>query len=393
MLPAGRQGGGRQSGGRRRLVLVGGGHAHLFVLEAFANEPLADLEITLIGRDRWTPYSGMLPGAVAGHYGFEEAHIDLVPLCERAGVRFVQDEVTGLDLEARQAHLQEGAPVAFDMISLDIGSTPALEKLAGAREHAVPVKPISRFLQRWQELQARVAAAAGPFAIGVVGGGAGGVELILAMEWALRGAPTVTHSKGLRFVLINADDAVLKTLNARARRRMRKILEEREIELVLGHRVQAVTAEGVRLDNRALGGESVMLDEVLLVTQAAAQAWVRKSGLRTDDRGFALVDRALRSRSHPFVFAAGDIAHVEGYDRPKAGVYAVRQGPQLADNLRRALCDRPVRQRRPQKGALSLIGTGGDHAIAARGPFYAEGRWVWALKQWLDRRFMRRFQC
>ncbi|MBI4183649.1 MAG: selenide, water dikinase SelD [Proteobacteria bacterium] len=370
------------------LVLVGGGHSHVAVLKGFGMRPLPGVRLTLICRDVHTPYSGMLPGLVAGHYEFDDAHIDLGPLARFAGARFLHDEATGLDLEGRRVLCRGRPPVPYDLLSLNVGSTPAAAA-PGAAEHAIPVKPINRFLAHWRDLTERVLASRGRARIGVVGAGAGGVEILLAVRHRLgrllaeqgraAGAP--------EFHLFTDTADILPTHNARVRGKFRRILAERGVSLHPGASVVRVERGRVVL----AGGAAVALDEVLWVTEAGAAPWLVESGLAVDERGFARVDDSLRSLSHPEVFAAGDIAAVVRHPRPKSGVFAVRQGRPLAENLRRALLSRPPLPFRPQRRFLSLISTGERYAVASRGPLALEGAWVWRWKDWIDRRFMRRY--
>src|SRR5437899_2591702 len=137
------------------LVLVGGGHAHVHVLKRFGMRPAAGVRLTLITRDVETPYSGMLPGYVAGLYRFEDCHIDLVRLARFAGARLIHDEATGLDRAGLHVACRFHPPIRYDVVSLDIGSTPRLEDVPGAAEHTVSVKPIDRFARRWEALLAR----------------------------------------------------------------------------------------------------------------------------------------------------------------------------------------------------------------------------------------------
>lgn len=371
------------------LVLVGGGHSHVAVLKQLGIEPVPGARITLISRDALTPYSGMLPGLIAGHYAFDETHIDLRPLSAFAHASFHVGEVVQVDLAQKRVLLRSGPPVAFDVLSLDIGSTPATASTPGAEAHAVPVKPIQRFVAHWEELRKRVLARSEPTAIGVVGGGAGGVELILAVQYRLRSLLTEQGrpSDHLAFHLVTEQPAILTTHGAGVAARFRRILSARDIRVHTRFRVASVGPCAVVSD----AGERLALDEILWVTEAGAAPWVRESGLAVEGDGFMCVADTLESTSHPLVFGAGDIAAVSAHPRPKSGVFAVRQGPPLARNLRRALLGQPLRPFRPQKSALSLISTGDRYAVASRAGWSAEGAWLWTLKDWIDRRFMRQY--
>src|SRR5579862_1092580 len=363
------------------LVLVGGGHAHVHVLKSFGMRAPAGVRLTLIARDLETPYSGMLPGYVAGHYRIAQCHIDLVRLARFAGARLIHDRATGLDREARQVLCADHPAIRYDVVSLDIGSTPRLGDVPGAAEYTTPVKPIAQFAARWEALLER-ARAGGRLRLAVVGGGAGGVELALAAQHRLAellgGAVEVT---------LVTREGLLPSHNAAVRRRFERIFRERGIRVLANDPI--VRVEPGRLI--AADGSAIPFDEALWVTEAAGAAWLGYTGLPLDQRGFVVIDETLRSPADGAVFAAGDVATMPAHPRDKAGVYAVRAGPPLADNLRRALAGRPLRRAVPQKRALALIGTGDGRAVASRGPFAASGRSLWRLKEWIDRRWMRRY--
>jgi len=363
------------------LVLVGGGHAHVHVLKRFGMRPVAGVRLTLIARDVETPYSGMLPGYIAGLYRFDECHIDLVRLARFARARLIHDEAIGLDRAARQVFSRAHPAIRYDIMSLDIGSTPRLDDVPGAAEHTVAVKPIARFAERWEALLER-AQAEGRVRLAIVGGGAGGVELALSAQHRLLGllgtAPEVT---------LVTREGLLPSHNTAVRRRFESIFAERGIRTLTNNPI--VRVEAGRLI--AADGSAIPFDEALWVTEAAGAPWLAETGLPLDERGFVVIDERLRSPADAAIFAAGDVATMPAHPRDKAGVYAVRAGPPLADNLRRALAGRRLRRTVPQRRALALIGTGDGHAVASRGPFTAYGRSLWRLKQWIDRRWMRRY--
>jgi pyridine nucleotide-disulfide oxidoreductase family protein len=370
------------------LVLLGGGHSHVAVLKSFGMDALPGVCVTLISRGVETPYSGMLPGLIAGHYSYDEAHIDLQPLARFARARAIFDEAVGLDLANRQVLFDKRPPISYDVLSIDIGSTPHLD-VAGAAAHAVPVKPISRFLDRWSLLSERLRKGERQ-RVAVVGGGAGGVELLLAVQFRMR---TLLEGEGkgharLEYHLFTDSDQVLPTHNKSVRRRFERVLAERGVAVHTGSKV--VEVEGSRL--RTADGRSHDADEVLWTTEAAATPWLAKSGLAVDEAGFVRVSSTLQSISHPEVFASGDIAAMVDHPRPKSGVFAVRQGPPLARNLRHTVLGGPLETYRPQRRFLSLITTGDKYAVASRGIWAFEGAWVWRWKDRIDRRFMRLYQ-
>ncbi len=370
------------------LVLVGGGHSHVIVLKRLGMDPMPGVRVTVIARDVDTPYSGMLPGLIAGHYQFDDAHIDLGRLSMFAGARFYHDEAVGLDLANRRVLCRHRSPVSYDVVSIDIGVTP-IQRVEGSADHAVPIKPISTLVSRWERLRERVRQQAGGLRIGVVGAGAAGIELTLAIQHALLepSSPAEHPREVPDFHLFGSTLTVLPTHGRLARAKFRRVLEERGVHVHLGHRVVEVHPDGLETED----GIRHELDEIIWATEAGAQAWPRTAGLDVDDRGFITVDDTLRSTSHQEVFAAGDVAAMVNHPREKAGVFAVRQGPPLEANLRRALRGQPLQPFRPQQAFLSLISTGDRYAVASRGGWALEGQWVWQWKDWIDRRFMSKF--
>lgn len=374
----------------RDLVLIGGGHAHLSVLRRFAMRPLPGVRLTLVSRASQSPYSGMLPGFIAGHYTAPEMHFDLRRLAHQARCRFILGEVTGLDPAANRIQLADRPPLEFDLLSLNTGSTPALPARITNDSRLTPVKPIDAFAHRWQAIQTRVLSSKTACHVGVIGGGAGGVELVLAMQHRLQAARRERGATAdtLAFTLICADDTLLPSHNEATRAAFTRILAARGITVQTGTRVEEVDDDRVR----AADGRSFSFDEILWVTTAAPAPWFHASGLGTDVHGYVQVGTDLRSVTHASVFAAGDCAAIAGHPRPKSGVHAVRQGAWLAENLQRALLGQPLRHEIPQQEALAILATGPRHAVATRGRWSVQGAWVWRWKDWIDRRFMRKFQ-
>jgi selenide, water dikinase len=373
----------------RDIVLIGGGHSHVVALRMWAMNPLPGARLTLICTDTDTPYSGMLPGYIAGHYTCDDVHIDVRRLAEFAGARYYRDEVVGIDRAARKVICRTRPPVAYDVLSINIGSTPRLGHVPGADIHAVPVKPIRQFNARWLALLERVRGHAGVTTVAVVGAGAGGVELALAIQHRLRRELTAQgrDPDELRMHLLTAGPTILPTHNAAVRRSFESVLKQRGVKLHLD--AEVVSVDGNHLQTRR--GETLQADEIVWVTQAGGAAWLADTGLALDEAGFVRVRDTLQTETDPLIFAAGDCAAMIGRPLEKAGVFAVRMGPTLAGNLRRTLLGQPLKPYRPQRRWLALISTGDKHAVASRGAFYARGDWVWRWKDWIDRRFMLRF--
>ncbi len=371
------------------LVLIGGGHSHITVLKKFGMKPLPGVRLTLICRDLRAPYSSMLPGFVAGHYTFSEAHIDLGPLTRFANARFFNDEAVALDTVNRQVICKNRPNVPYDLLSINIGSGPITSLVQGADTNTVPVKPIDEFVENWDRLRERVLTQARKTRVGIAGAGAGGVEITLAIQHRLQAMLRAQgrEKSGLEFHLFTDTEDILISHNRFVRAKFRRVLAERGVHVHLEHRVDSVKRGALKFAD----GKTFQLDEILWVTTAGAQKWLNEAGLATNEQGFVEVDDVLQSISHPGIFAAGDIANMINHPRPKSGVFAVRQGPPLARNLRRALLNKKLRPFVPQNEFLSLISTGDQYAIASRSWWALEGKYVWRWKDWIDRRFIRKF--
>jgi selenide,water dikinase len=367
----------------KRLLLIGGGHSHVEVLRRFAQRPEPGTAVTLVSPHPFALYSGMLPGLIAGHYRLEECRIDLVALAGAARARFVHTLVNGLHLDARLAFCLSGETLPYDLASIDIGSRPDMLDVPGATEYALAVKPAEHFVERWSELVRRAPALPDGWRLLIVGGGAAGVETLLSMQHRLLRA----GARSLHCALVTDTPEVLQSHPPRVRRVFACLLQRRGIEIHTGARVVEVGPHSVRTSDCRIEA-----DLIVWVTGASAPFWPRACGLLTDARGFIRVNASLHAVDHPEIFAAGDIAAMDSA-RPKSGVYAVRQGPPLEENLRRTLRGEPLCAYRPQRHALSIISTGQRHAVASRGAFAVSGAWVWQWKNWVDRRFVRRYAC
>jgi pyridine nucleotide-disulfide oxidoreductase family protein len=345
----------------KRVLLIGAGHAHLVVLRSLAQKPLYGARITLFSPHARQVYSGMLPGILAGHYRRAEAEIDIAALAERGYVELEQGMVEGLELDKGIARLKDGRAFGYDLVSLNAGSL-VDASLPGAG-HALPVKPYDEFLAKLR-IAERVA---------VVGAGAAGAELAMALR-----------HRGAQVTLYSEHPAVSPELAARLISQFRK----RKVDFRPGMPVTAIEPGPIVIAGQA----RQEFDLVLLATGAAPLPWLRQSGLATDERGFVLVHGTLQSVSHPEVFALGDCAALRDSPHPKSGVYAVRHGEALIANLRRLVVGAAPEPYVPQKKALMLLSCGGRYAIAERGGWSAQGRWVWWWKNHIDRRWVASFK-
>ncbi len=400
------------------LVLIGGGHSHAIVLRMFGMKPLPGVRLILITPAPDTPYSGMLPGHIAGFYSHDECHIDLQKLAKFAQAQLYIDRVVDLDLKKAQLYIDRVVDldlknhkvicanrlvVDFDVLSVDIGSTPATISVSGAAEYAIAAKPVTQFLEHWYQLIKKVTQnPQKPMSIGIVGGGAGGVELALSMQAHLHRILREHQQpiKNLEIHLCQRHEELLPHYHHSVQRLVKQILTKRGINLHLGETVCQIAPQQItenqgnkeRFEIRCESGLTIESQKIFWVTQASAPQWLKTTGLKTDEPGFILVEDTLQSQTHPEVFAAGDIATMVNHPHPKAGVFAVRQGKPLFENLQRFLLGKSLKPYIPQRQYLSLIGTGDGKAIATRGSFtLPPHKLLWWWKDWIDRRFMKRF--
>lgn len=375
----------------KNILLIGGGHSHAIVLKLFANNPVAGVNLTLITPDQYTPYSGMLPGHIAGFYKYHECHIDLQNLSKFANAQLYPDRVVGLDLKNHKVLCANSPTIDFDILSIDIGSTPAKLSVSGAAEYTIAAKPVKQLLESWYKLPEMVIKnPQKPLSISIVGGGAGGVELALSMLAGLR----KVGSKNIEVHLWQRTEELMPNHHPSVRQIMQKILINKGVKLHLGENVcQVRQTIDEKLEIKSESGLMLSYDQVFWVTQASAANWVKDSGIATDEQGFILVDDNLQSISHSSIFATGDIATMINYHLPKAGVFAVRQGKPLYENLRRMIFANSLLSYKPQTDYLSLIGTGDGRALATRGNFTLPPHQLfWHWKDCIDRRFMEQFQ-
>ena len=369
----------------KHLVLLGAGHAHVHVLQALGKHRLAGVRITVVTPSPRQLYSGMVPGFVAGYYALDECMIGLAGLLARCGADLVQSAAVGLDANARRITLANGVTLHFDWLSVNSG--PVMNRAAldaampGAARHALFVRPMEAFVQHWFTVMTQ--AAHQPLHLAVVGAGAAGLELAMAAAVASRAPGMAT---GATVTLVTGGSLPGQSYPAGVQRRVIKALQRQ------GVAVRQAACVGMTAHSLALAdGEHLACTMRLLAVGAQAPEWLVGSGLALDNKGFMAVNAYQQSTSHPRVFAAGDVASRLDAPHPRSGVYAVRAGPPLLVNLRAALHHQPLTPYFAQARALNLLSCGDQRAIATWGRFYIEGRWVWRLKDLIDRRFVARY--
>ena len=364
----------------KRLVLLGGGHAHVHVLTELAREPMPGVQAVLATPFARQIYSGMLPGWAAGHYALERCTIELEPLARAAKVELALSPAVAVNANERTVTLADGRVAEYDALSIDTGSTVDRDAIKGAREHGLFLRPLEHFVQLYERLLSLPTDRL--LNLVVIGGGAAGFEMALALNHRFNGA----GEDRARVCLVTGDATVLPTFEPTARERAVGVLRRARVTM-LNQRCIEISSGQVQLDN----GARLVCDVPLLALPTIAPSWLQGSELTLDAHGFVSTTPTLQSPSHAEVFAVGDVASRSDRELPRSGVFAVRAGPPLAMNLRRKLAGGPLQPWQPKERSLYLLSCGARRAIASWGGLSAQGRWVWAWKDWIDRRFVARY--
>lgn len=363
----------------KHLVLAGGGHAHLFVLQALARRRPKNIDVTLISPSRWQYYSGMIPGWMSGYYRQEDCRIDLAALAYAAGVNFIEKCVVAMRADAACVSMGSGGHITYDLLSLDVGGEPDESWTLSSAPRAISVRPMSGFVQEWTEGLSENSGRS----LAIIGGGAGGVELAFAAKAGTEAAGSGVASD---VSLVCGETGILESFPLGARRKIERKLSAAGVHVL---RVRAVASErGILLSN----GQGLEAEKVFVATGTKAPLWLQLSGLGLGDEGYVQVNKFHQIVSHPNVFAAGDVCDRVDFDLPKSGVHAVRAGAVLAHNLLAMLTGGRLRPYVPKRSVLYLISTGDKSAVASWGWWSAQGRWVWKWKDLIDRSFIRKFR-
>lgn len=368
----------------KRLVLLGGGHAHIEVLRSLALEPLAGVEVTLVTPHARLLYTGMVPGVIAGHYALADAAVDLAELASAAHATLHLTTASMVSPVEREVTCSDASVVPYDVLSLDVGSSPVLGKASGVAKHAVVMRPLEGLVRGWADVRSR-ALAGNVKSVTVVGAGAAGIELALAMDHGLRRSLKAASPH----VRILTDSPVaVPEFNDAAREKLKRRLAKRNIGLHVSSEVSEIGGDFVRLTS----GLEFASDATFWATGAGAHEWIRQSGLATDKRGFMLVNDFLQSVTFREVFGAGDCVVQENHPLPRAGVFAVRAAPRLAANLRAALAGGALERHVTSPRFLALVSTGAKRAVGVWGSHAFEGMLAWRWKDAIDRKFVARYQ-
>lgn len=363
---------------KRTLVLVGGGHAHVEVLRQLALNPPADIDVALFDPSPSVWYPSMLPGVIAGHYDANDAKVNLWALCQRARVRFFQTPVTSVNGSTQRIETGLGERHRFDLLSMDVGSV-SRELPVAPGAYVVAAKPIEPLLAAITEFES---VRTGALTVRVIGGGATAVEIALALAYRWRDA------RNRRVAIVSAT-ALLKGYPARARRMARHACKRLNVTVREDSPVQQIDPTRLRLQS----GEHIDTQLTILATGYGPAPLLSKTILSNTAESSVAVSPQLQCAKFPNVFAAGDCASITGLSVPKAGVFAVRQGPVLAHNLLAAARGELLKPYEHKAQALSLITLGDKRAIAARNGVAIGGEWAWRWKDSIDRKWMQKYSA
>lgn len=372
--------------------MLGIGHTNAHVVHEWASHPIENCELICVSRFPTATYSGMLPGTLGRQFGDDEMRIDLQSLADRSQAKIIFADTCGIDRQSREILFTDHDPIAFDALSIGVGSVPAGLDQHRQSTSLVPIKPMQTFLQRLdhqidinRESNSDSGNCQSPLRVAIVGGGVASIEIAFCLEQRFQKG---NLSNGFAIEIFTSSDSIAKGMNSRSVVRLRRMLEKRKIKVHCQRRVEEANSDHIVTNN----GVCFDADIVIWATGAAAPPVLSKLGLRMEERGFIATSQTLQSLSDPQIFAVGDSGTVVQSPSPKAGVYAVRQCPVLWHNLRALMSGETMQQFEPQTGFLKILNTGDGKAFLQYGRFTAHARWCWKFKTWLDKSFIKKFQ-
>ncbi|MBE9221122.1 FAD-dependent oxidoreductase [Cyanobacterium stanieri LEGE 03274] len=368
-----------------KLVLIGGGHSHAIALKMYYDNPIKNIEIILINEVKNTPYSGMLPAYIAGYYNFEQTHINLEKLSKKTKIKLIIDQVININPKQQKVICKSGKIIPYDYLSIDIGSPPKQSRIKGATEYSIPAKPVSTLLKEWDKIISKCHQTNQEnINLNIIGAGAGGVELALNMFQKLTNLNTI---KKVNITVISRNETILRNYNQLAINIVSKILKNKGIKVIFNTEIIEILPNAIITQKK----EKISSDYTFLVTNPSPAPWLKNTEITLDEQGFILISNTLQSVSHKNIFATGDIATIKNYPCPKAGVFAVRQGKPLYQNWKLIVQGKNLQPYYPQSLYLSLIGTGNQKAVAIWGNLAYHSSWLWWLKDYIDKKFMKQF--
>ena len=378
--------------GRNTIVLLGAGHTNAHVLRMWKMKPIENAQLVCVSNYPIATYSGMMPGVLAGQYDIPDMEIDLVRFCASAGVRLVLGNVTGIDRDQRELQFSDRPPLAYDFLSVGIGSRPTTNGVDVKDDSKlVAIKPMQTFLERLKTHLQTITKSPTKPRIAIVGGGIGSIEIAFCLDRRIKDTP---ESLGLKagqqaeITLVTGSQRVGAGLVESTQNRVKTVFDSHGIQQQTGSRVKSIDGQKLQLAD----GSSHDFDLIIWATSAVAPELLSTFDLDVDDRGFLKTRPTLQTVADDNIFVVGDSGTMVDFDLPKAGVFAVRQGPVLWDNLQRSVWQRKLVSYQPQQSFLKLINTADGKTIAERGQRSFYGRWCWRLKNRIDQKFMRMYQ-
>ena len=378
--------------GRNTIVLLGAGHTNAHVLRMWKMKPIENAQLVCVSNYPIATYSGMMPGVLAGQYDIPDMEIDLVRFCASAGVRLVLGNVTGIDRDQRELQFSDRPPLAYDFLSVGIGSRPTTNGVDVKDDSKlVAIKPMQTFLKRLKTHLQTITKPQTKPRIAIVGGGIGSIEIAFCLDRRIKDTP---ESLGLKagqqaeITLVTGSQRVGAGLVESTQNRVKTVFDSHGIQQQTGSRVKSIDGQKLQLAD----GSSHDFDLIIWATSAVAPELLSTFDLDVDDRGFLKTRPTLQTVADDNIFVVGDSGTMVDFDLPKAGVFAVRQGPVLWDNLQRSVWQRKLVSYQPQQSFLKLINTADGKTIAERGQRSFYGRWCWRLKNRIDQKFMRMYQ-
>ncbi len=368
---------------KKKILLIGGGHANIQVLHELARLDQSQFTVTLISDVAYSPYSGMIPSYLAGVYHSDQLHFDLKQICLNFGFEFIETRVTEINATKNQVHTSQGENYTYDICSVNIGiqPTPIADELEEPT-NIIYLKPISKLIHKWKAIQKNTSDTNEPFDFTIIGGGAAAFEIAVACRRKFQDTKN-------KIRVITGSGHLLPHQNEKTRKLAYQSLHQLHIELIQNNRVEKIEKEHLVLSNQ----RQIPRHICLIATTAKAPELFRNSNLPISHEGFVKVNADLRIEGFENIFAAGDCCHFTPAPLAKAGVFAVRQGPILFANIKSLLeSHKNLTSYSPQKYFLTIMVSGENTAIASYRGFAFEGYFAWKLKNFIDVRFMKRFQ-
>lgn len=364
----------------KKLVLIGTGPHHVHLLLSLTQQALEGVQVTLVAPSLRQLYGPMLADFVAGLVTLEDGLIDLEPRLKNSGIRYLPLGLSALDAPAQTLTLSDGSTLAFDWLSINQGDVMDRAQLElqrpGVREHGLFLHPSDALAKLWPSVLSL--AETRPLRVAVLGDSLQSIEVALAVRHRL-------PSASITLVLDHA--ALTHQGNAAFQAHITQALKQSQITVLDDHAV-SLTAGQVMLGC----GAGLVCDVPIVALGAPPPGWLVSCRLALNDHGFMDTDEQQRSRSQPCIFSADEGA------APRPSTVWCRQGTQAAADLAyahhliAAIKSMPKRVGPAPKKSFALMALGGRIALASWGPYSAQGRWLWRLKNWINRASVQRLR-